>query len=129
MNTCPDCGSRVYKLGCVNCNEAAYIEEQEQFTDALQGPASGARTEIQPLRSSQSTGTFRTENGIRLHDQHCAWCDCEEFVAVRYGSLHHLSERAARAVKAVVAVVDNPHCPECGSPEKRGGCVTCADGW
>ena len=26
MKTCPDCGSRVYSLGCVNCNEAAYIE-------------------------------------------------------------------------------------------------------
>lgn len=29
MKTCPDCGERVYKLGCVNCNEAAYIAEQE----------------------------------------------------------------------------------------------------
>lgn len=28
MKTCPDCGERVYSLGCVNCNEAAYIEEQ-----------------------------------------------------------------------------------------------------
>jgi hypothetical protein len=27
--TCPDCGERVYKLGCVNCNEEAYIAEQE----------------------------------------------------------------------------------------------------
>ena len=31
MKTCPDCGERVYKLGCVNCNEAAYIAEQEDF--------------------------------------------------------------------------------------------------
>lgn len=29
--TCPDCGERVYNLGCVNCNEAAYIAEQEAF--------------------------------------------------------------------------------------------------
>jgi hypothetical protein len=28
MKTCPDCGERVYNLGCVNCNEADYIEEQ-----------------------------------------------------------------------------------------------------
>lgn len=28
MKTCPDCGERVYKLGCVNCDEAAYIEQQ-----------------------------------------------------------------------------------------------------
>ena len=26
MKTCPDCGERVYSLGCVNCNEADYIE-------------------------------------------------------------------------------------------------------
>ena len=29
MKTCPDCGSRVYNLGCVNCNESAYSEEME----------------------------------------------------------------------------------------------------
>ncbi len=37
MKTCPDCGERVYNLGCVNCNEPAYIEEQEMLT-ALQYP-------------------------------------------------------------------------------------------
>jgi hypothetical protein len=44
----------------------------------------------------------QTENGTRPHDQHCVWCDCEEFVAVRYLSLHHLSERAIDAVKNAV---------------------------
>lgn len=34
MRTCPDCGGRVYNLGCVNCNEEDYIEEQAHF-DAL----------------------------------------------------------------------------------------------
>ena len=34
MNTCPDCGERVYGLGCTNCNEAAYIEEQIALTDS-----------------------------------------------------------------------------------------------
>lgn len=33
MKTCPDCGERVYNLGCVNCNEIAYIEEQERLND------------------------------------------------------------------------------------------------
>jgi hypothetical protein len=28
MKTCPDCGERVYELGCVNCNEVAYIQAQ-----------------------------------------------------------------------------------------------------
>lgn len=37
MKTCPDCGSRVYSLGCVNCEEANYIEEQKQLTE-LQYP-------------------------------------------------------------------------------------------
>jgi hypothetical protein len=27
--TCPNCGCRVYRLGCVNCDEAAYIAQQE----------------------------------------------------------------------------------------------------
>jgi|HubBroStandDraft_4_1064222.scaffolds.fasta_scaffold06274_5 hypothetical protein len=31
MKTCPDCGSRVYNLGCTWCNEPAYIEEQIQI--------------------------------------------------------------------------------------------------
>lgn len=35
MKTCENCGCRVYKLGCVNCNESAYIEQQ----DELNGPA------------------------------------------------------------------------------------------
>lgn len=39
------------------------------------------------------------ENGRRPHDQHCAWCDCEEFVAVKYGTLHHLTERAVKTVR------------------------------
>ncbi len=30
MKTCPDCGCRVYEYGCVNCNEQAYIDAQEQ---------------------------------------------------------------------------------------------------
>jgi hypothetical protein len=37
MKTCPDCGERVYNLGCVNCNEMAYIEEQEMLTDYYYG--------------------------------------------------------------------------------------------
>lgn len=31
MKTCEDCGCRVYSLGCVNCDEDAYIEQQESF--------------------------------------------------------------------------------------------------
>lgn len=31
--SCPECGERVYNLGCVNCNEIAYIEEQDRLTD------------------------------------------------------------------------------------------------
>lgn len=37
MKTCPDCGERVYNLGCVNCNESAYIDEQERLTDLIEG--------------------------------------------------------------------------------------------
>lgn len=31
--TCENCGCRVYNLGCVNCNEEAYIAEQDTLTD------------------------------------------------------------------------------------------------
>jgi hypothetical protein len=33
MKTCENCGSRVYNLGCVNCNEEAYIAEQTQLDE------------------------------------------------------------------------------------------------
>ena len=33
MKTCEDCGSRVYNLGCVNCNEEAYIAEQVRLDE------------------------------------------------------------------------------------------------
>ena len=29
--TCPDCGSRVFNRGCVNCDKDNYIAEQEYF--------------------------------------------------------------------------------------------------
>lgn len=29
---CPDCGERVYSLGCTWCNEEAYIAQQETLT-------------------------------------------------------------------------------------------------
>lgn len=33
MKTCENCGCAVYKLGCVNCDETNYIEEQDYMTD------------------------------------------------------------------------------------------------
>ena len=53
--TCPDCGERVYNLGCVNCNEAAYIEEQERLTQLIE------------------TSDATCEHGVAL-DVHC--CNC-----------------------------------------------------
>jgi hypothetical protein len=35
--SCPDCGERVYKLGCTNCNETAYIAEQEALNAMMGG--------------------------------------------------------------------------------------------
>lgn len=31
---CPNCGCRVYSLGCVNCDEINYIEQQILNTGA-----------------------------------------------------------------------------------------------
>jgi hypothetical protein len=33
MKTCENCGCLVYELGCVNCNEVAYIEAQDEYED------------------------------------------------------------------------------------------------
>ena len=60
--TCPDCGERVYNLGCVNCNEPAYIEEQEQLT-ALQYPdvlcVTFGREEFDPAAGHDDKHTFQ----------------------------------------------------------------------
>jgi hypothetical protein len=53
VRTCEDCGCRVYGLGCVNCNEVAYIEEQEMLTD-LQYPESGLSPWASEAPSSDS---------------------------------------------------------------------------
>ena len=29
--SCENCGSRVYSLGCVNCDEINYINQQNEF--------------------------------------------------------------------------------------------------
>ncbi len=33
MKNCENCGCRVHNLGCVNCDEIAYIEEQDYITE------------------------------------------------------------------------------------------------
>lgn len=33
MKTCEDCGCRIYEYGCVNCNEADYIEMQGEYDE------------------------------------------------------------------------------------------------
>ncbi len=46
MKTCENCGCRVYALGCVNCDEADYIEAEfaEELAD-LRAKADERRTE------------------------------------------------------------------------------------
>ena len=33
--TCPDCGSRIFEHGCVNCNEVDYISMQQEYTPPI----------------------------------------------------------------------------------------------
>lgn len=63
MKTCPDCGERVYNLGCVNCNEAAYIQEQieldalyptEQLPAASESPSLGSASPGERVESKSS---------------------------------------------------------------------------
>lgn len=49
MKTCPDCGERVYNLGCVNCNEAAYIQEQIELTARYGQPEDEDFEPIEPV--------------------------------------------------------------------------------
>ena len=32
--TCEDCGCRIYKYGCVNCNEQDYIDMQDEYDNS-----------------------------------------------------------------------------------------------
>jgi hypothetical protein len=51
MKTCPDCGCRVYSLGCTNCNEEAYIEQQAMFDELPEEYA--ARKDDDPPKFSE----------------------------------------------------------------------------
>lgn len=42
----PDCGERVYSLGCVWCNEEAYIAEQDRLTDLRNASAPALDNEL-----------------------------------------------------------------------------------
>jgi len=53
MKTCENCGSNVYGLGCVNCDEMNYIEEQEYLTEQM------IREQEREERSSQQHGEQR----------------------------------------------------------------------
>lgn len=87
IKTCPDCGERVYNLGCVNCNEPAYIEEQEQLTDLLY-PSPRAKVDIptDPTKTATPQDMAQDEpackHGIAM-DVHC--CNCHSgFIFDRY---------------------------------------------
>ena len=56
MKTCPDCGSRVYSLGCTWCNEEAYIKEQAHF-DAINDS----------LREKEDANDDRHHKAVGLH--------------------------------------------------------------
>ncbi len=62
MKTCPDCGSRVYSKGCVNCNEEAYIAEQEALTD-LQYPRAREPRYHEVTRLDDGTQIVPTDDG------------------------------------------------------------------
>lgn len=69
--TCPDCGERVYNLGCTWCNEDAYIEEQEMFT-ALEmserppAPAAVARCPTSQGEPSTRVGESSSSDLLRI---------------------------------------------------------------
>lgn len=46
--TCPDCGSRIFEHGCVNCNEADYISMQDPYVP----PRGIITTKIEQLKQT-----------------------------------------------------------------------------
>lgn len=63
MTTCENCGCRVYKLGCVNCNEIAYIEEQDVLTDLYASDQSSPRPRAPEGAKSMGTITIDKATG------------------------------------------------------------------
>ena len=57
--TCPDCGSRIYSHGCINCNERDYISMQEEYEPAaLPTPSEGAVERKEEGRKDDTLYTY-----------------------------------------------------------------------
>lgn len=63
MQTCPDCGCRVYRLGCVNCNEDAYIAQQAAEDQDWPSPSVDA---VDPQASSTGMPSPRVSGSDSL---------------------------------------------------------------
>lgn len=56
MKTCPDCGERVYSLGCVNCEEKAYIDQQAVFDAIAKAEAAAGLESDRAARAVSALG-------------------------------------------------------------------------
>jgi hypothetical protein len=108
MKTCPDCGERVYNLGCTNCNEEAYIEEQDMLTE-LQYPAplpqpapapqKGEQEISDPMTNPTSPGELPIETEIYgVLDTLAITCGHSEAQALA----RYIRERIAREAAALL---------------------------
>ena len=85
MKSCENCGCRVYTLGCVNCDEANYIEDQEYRTSQpeVYEPSTGDRprkfadavplAKYEPCRATThgtAGGVIRCEREARHPGEH-----------------------------------------------------------
>ncbi len=58
--TCPDCGSRIFEYGCVNCNEQDYIDMQDEDDndkgdDYYEDKRDGTVVPLQDMSDDRST--------------------------------------------------------------------------
>ena len=59
--TCPDCGSRIFEYGCVNCNEQDYISMQGAY-DELEPRKLNSERNVQASVATDDGGSTKAGN-------------------------------------------------------------------
>ena len=68
MKTCENCGSKMFNLGCIYCNEADYIEEQLNYD---------AKYEIhKPNNASLFRNWFEDTIGLDTYEKQNVFVTC-----------------------------------------------------
>jgi hypothetical protein len=66
MKTCENCGCRVYALGCVNCNEEAYMRDAEEREANFQICGCGRRFDRRDTVTDECESCYELRLGAHL---------------------------------------------------------------